>query len=408
MTRSCTRDRRTAGRDHLVLALLIAWLLPLTAIDAVAESAAPVGDETDPLVLRERDLAATEAQRAAVTEAMAAREHHRELLYRELERQERDIGSLTRSGRQLTAMIAEQTGVLRDVRARYATARIALEETRSNLAGLIRSAYQMGRGDRLRMLLDQEDLVRGGRLLGYYQSLGRARSRRLAELDRRTSELDALSKRTAAEVDRMQRLADRQAATLERLEQARAERAATVAELDRMISDDRARIAALDADSAELRKLIEILQRDAEIREELAHQPEAILDRKGRLAWPVDRPRLLSGFRGYATPTDSHGDGVLLAAPAGTEVRAVHHGRVAYADWLRGFGLLIVIDHDDDYLSLYGHNQTLLVEVGDWVDSGDVIALSGASGGRDSDALYFAMRHGTRALDPGTWCSRRN
>jgi septal ring factor EnvC (AmiA/AmiB activator) len=408
MTRAHVRLRWITGPDPAALVLCVLGLLPLAAVDAVAESAAPAADETDPLVLRERDLAAAEAERAAVTQALAAREQHREALYGELERQERDIGALTRSGRQLAAMIAEQTDVLANVREQHATARAALEETRSNLAGLMRSAYRMGRGDRLRMLLDQEDLVRGGRLLGYYQSLGRARSHRLAELDRRTAELDALSRRTAAEVARMQRLADRQAATLERLEQARAERAETVAELDRMISDDRARIAALDADSAELRKLIEILRRDAEIREELAHQPEAIGDRKGRLAWPVDEPRLLSGFRGRAGPADSHGDGVLLEAPAGTEVRAIHHGRVAYADWLRGFGLLIVIDHDDGYLSLYGHNQTLLAEVGDWVETGDVIALSGASGGRDSDALYFAMRRGTRALDPSSWCSRRN
>ena len=388
--------------------LLVTLPLPLTTIDAATEATSPVPEEADPLALRERDLAAAEAERRAVTEALTARQQHREALYQELEREERDIGALSRSGRQLAAMIAEQADVLEGVRTQLTAARAALAETRSNLAGLVRSAYQMGRGDRLRMLLDQEDLVRDGRLLGYYQCLGRARSQRLSELDRRIAELDALSARATAETARMRRLADRQAATLERLEQTRAERKATVDELDRMIGDDRARIATLDADSAELRKLIAILRRDAEIRDELGHQPEAIVERKGHLAWPVERPRLLSRFRGKATPADSHGDGVLLAAPAGTEVRAVHHGRVAYADWLRGFGLLIVIEHDDDYLSLYGHNQTLLAEVGDWVETGDVIALSGASGGRDSDALYFAMRHGTRAVDPGSWCRGRD
>ncbi len=404
MTNAQLRGRRAPQPSTPALALLLLWLPPAlaqTAAEAATDAAAT------PLAQQERELAAAQAQRAALAEALAAREQEREALYRQLERQERDIDALTRSARQLAAMIAEQTVVLDDVRARLESTRAALTETRSALAGLVRSAYQMGRGDRLRMLLDQEDLVRGGRLLGYYQGIGRARARRLEALEQRTAELHALDTRVSAEVARMQRLADRQGATRERLRETRTERARTVDALDRMIVDDRARIASLDADSAELRKLIEILRRDAEIRAELAHQPEAITDRKGRLAWPVDKPRLLSQFRGRASPADSHGDGVLLAAPAGTEVHAVHHGRVAYADWLRGFGLLIVIEHDNAYLSLYGHNQTLLTEVGDWVESGDVIALSGASGGRDRDALYFAMRRGTRPLDPNRWCANR-
>jgi murein DD-endopeptidase MepM/ murein hydrolase activator NlpD len=95
---------------------------------------------------------------------------------------------------------------------------------------------------------------------------------------------------------------------------------------------------------------------------------------------------------------------VVLAAEEGAEVRAIHHGRVAYADWLRGFGLLLVIEHDDDYMTFYGHNQTLLKEPGEWVAAGETIALSGSSGGRLSPRLYFAIRHRGRPLNPEHWC----
>ena len=97
-------------------------------------------------------------------------------------------------------------------------------------------------------------------------------------------------------------------------------------------------------------------------------------------------------------------DGVLLVAREGEEVRAVYDGRVVYADWLRGFGMLLVIDHGDGYMSLYGHNEALLKEVGEWVAAGEVIALSGNSGGRDDPVLYFAIRRHGEPLDPGTWC----
>jgi septal ring factor EnvC (AmiA/AmiB activator) len=109
----------------------------------------------------------------------------------------------------------------------------------------------------------------------------------------------------------------------------------------------------------------------------------------------------------YDSPKDDGNqrwDGVVLGADEGSEVRAVHQGQVAYADWLRGFGLLLIIEHDEGYMTLYGHNQTLLKEPGEWVAAGDAVALSGSSGGRASPGLYFAIRHRGRPLNPEQWC----
>ena len=85
-------------------------------------------------------------------------------------------------------------------------------------------------------------------------------------------------------------------------------------------------------------------------------------------------------------------------------MHAVHGGRVVFADWLRGSGLLVILDHGSGYLSLYGHNQTVLKDVGTWVQPGEAVSTVGATGGLNSPALYFAIRHQGRALDPAAWC----
>jgi septal ring factor EnvC (AmiA/AmiB activator) len=96
----------------------------------------------------------------------------------------------------------------------------------------------------------------------------------------------------------------------------------------------------------------------------------------------------------------------MISAPEGREVRAVHHGRVAFADWLRGFGLLMIVDHGDGYMTLYGHNQSLFKEVGDWVGADEAIALVGNSGGRERSGVYFGIRFKGRPVNPTKWCRR--
>jgi septal ring factor EnvC (AmiA/AmiB activator) len=163
-------------------------------------------------------------------------------------------------------------------------------------------------------------------------------------------------------------------------------------------------MASLDADAQALRKVIEQLARQAQIVAEVGVQQVSMAQRRGTLPWPLADVVVLAPFNGPKSDGGQRWDGVVLAADEGSEVRAVHHGRVAYADWLRGFGLLAVIDHDDGYLSLYGHNQTLLKEVGEWVRAGDVIALSGRSGGQGVGQLYFAIRRRGQPEDPVAWC----
>jgi septal ring factor EnvC (AmiA/AmiB activator) len=262
----------------------------------------------------------------------------------------------------------------------------------------------MGRADVLRLLLNQEDPVRAGRVLSYFAYFNRDRVSRIEAVESRAQRLASLAKDAEREVGRLAELSSRQEATRLRLETAKADRATALAELEKTIAGGEDDLALLQRDAENLRLLVEHLRQRAEIHAELEVQRQPFAERRGHLAWPLLEGRLSAPF-GSAKPDSGLSlDGVLLVAQEGEEVRAVYDGRVVYADWLRGFGMLLVIDHGDGYMSLYGHNEALLKEVGEWVAAGEVGALAGNSGGRDEPVLYFAIRRNGEPVDPATWC----
>lgn len=380
-----------------------ALLLMLAAGVGAAAAATGTGEAVK---AREQDLTALEAQAQAAAAALAERERTRDGLYAELAQYERDIGALTRAGHDLDALVAEQQSALSGLQARLVGLRADLAEARGALARLLRAAYAMGRGDRLRLLLNQEDPTRVGRVFGYYRALGDRRAAQVREVERLAGELAVLTAEAAAEAERLVQLAERQRQTRLRLEAARASRQSILTGLQASIADERERLATLNANVEALRALIEQLRRKAEIDAEADVTLAGIASRYGQLDWPLERVKLLSPFRGQASAGDLHGDGVLLFAAPGSAVHAVHHGRVVHADWLRGFGLLLVIDHGEGYMSLYGHNESLQKEVGEWVQTGEVIARTGASGGGNDQGLYFALRHQGAPVDPSPWFRR--
>jgi septal ring factor EnvC (AmiA/AmiB activator) len=240
--------------------------------------------------------------------------------------------------------------------------------------------------------------------MSYYGYLNRYRLGRLRGFAERTRHLEALRLEASEETQRLAMLAARQEDTRRRLAQAQTQRTELLAQLEQTIASREERFAVLRADAERLRALVEQLERQAAILPEADVSQEPIATLRGRLAWPLGAGKLVKRFGRVKGDSGQRWDGVLIAAAEGTEVRAVHHGRVVYADWLRGFGLLIIIEHDDGYMSLYGRNQTLLKEAGEWVASGETIALSGSSGGQRMPGLYFAIRHHGRPLDPERWC----
>ena len=280
-----------------------------------------------------------------------------------------------------------------------------LTERRRQLARMMRASYRFARRSPLAMLLDLESPSQVDRLLAYHSVIQRAHADKIHEIVHVVSRLEAHERRVAAEVATIATLRDEKQSRLAQLEDQRLARAEAMQALAERIQNRKSRVVRLRADERRLVELVDALHAS------LTDDALAIRDNRpfeelqGKLPWPVEGPLLAR----YGKPRGTSGliwQGVLIGAPAGEAVRAVHRGRVAYADWFRGFGLLLILEHDDGFMSLYGHNETLVRETGDWVESGEIIATVGDSGGNPHPALYFEIRRAGSPVNPRRWCAR--
>ncbi|NIR28007.1 MAG: peptidoglycan DD-metalloendopeptidase family protein [Gammaproteobacteria bacterium] len=357
-------------------------------------------DESDP----EAELTAVrnriETLDARLNEARMAKDR----LAAQLREVERRIGRVAGRLRELEAALADKAAQLEELRAAERRHRHALGEHRAALRRQIRASYIMGRQDYLKLLFNQENPAALARVLTYHGYVSRARARRMErtkhELER-IAEIERDVEAQTRELAALRREKERQRAELEGYSEARAR---VLSELEAEIGDTDQRLRRLRRDEAKLAELVR------ELRDALADIPNTLDERspfenlRGRLPWPSGGA-LRARFGTPRGSGDLEWQGVWIAAESGQEVRAISHGRVAYADWLRGFGLLTIIDHGGGYMSLYGHSQSLYKEPGDWVDKGEVIASIGASGGHSQSGLYFEIRHDGRPVDPLRWCS---
>ena len=284
--------------------------------------------------------------------------------------------------------------------------RTVVEQTlageREALAGQLRAAYTIGRDEQLKLLLNQQDAAQLGRMFAYYGYFGRARAARIVSIDGQLAKLVELDAQLAAEDEQLAALEDEARLQLETLQRGRQDRAQVVKELDRELKNRRTQLARLKREEATLEGLLADLRR---VMQEFPVNSEEPFEKlKGKLAWPV-LGRLVADFGQKRSP-GLKWNGVLLATDRGSQVRALYFGRVIYADWLPGMGLLTILEHSGGYLSLYGHNQQLFKAVGDWVNPGDVIAAAGDSGGRSRPELYFEIRKGATPLNPHQWIKK--
>jgi septal ring factor EnvC (AmiA/AmiB activator) len=317
-----------------------------------------------------------------------------ELAIQSLSRGLRDINrQLGEQEIQLEQMLTQRTALLAD---------LGLEQ--EELAQLIRSAYQLGYPSRLKLMLNQDDLSGLSRNLAYYHYFNEARVAQIGAIRTRLADLEALEERIAGERRQLEALRAEQAAELDQQSLARDERREIAGTLAGRIEQDQKQLEEMLRNRRDLEKLLERLS------EFLVDIPAGlgqnlVLSRhKGQLQAPL-QGRVLYAF-GNERGGGLKWQGWLYSVAAGNEVRSIAYGRVAFSDWLRGYGLLMILDHGDGFMSLYGHNDSLLRDVGDWVQAGEVISLSGASGGLGRDGLYFELRKDGKALDPSGWISR--
>ncbi len=274
----------------------------------------------------------------------------------------------------------------------------------SQLAAQVRTAYTSGQQERIKLLLNQHDPATIGRLLTYYRYMSEFRGDNINAVNRHITELTDLRQQAAAEENRIAGLARAQAAELDALNVAQNQRQDLLATLKAKIAEEGSQIQRLAAEEQDLARLI------AELTSILSDYPitseEPFSKFKGRLTWPV-AGTLLHDFGQPRASDQVKWNGVVLAAPRGREVRSIYHGRVVFADWLAGMGLLVIVDHGEGYMTLYGYNETTLKSAGDWVAPGDVIATVGDSGGQQQSGLYFEIRKGTKPVNPRRWVSKQ-
>lgn len=323
----------------------------------------------------------------------------------ELRRTERQIGSISRKLRQLTSELGKTQAKMSELRKRAKELQELVASQRNYLAGQIRASYAMGRQEYMKILLNQENPSTVGRVITYYDYLNKARTRRIETLSNNLRELDHVHSEMEAENLRLTALREERAEEKSQLEASRKKREMALRQLKMQLEDKDVYLSGMRRDEQELKRLIRAL---SDALEDIPAEPgnrKPFVALKGKLAWPTRGPLLTS----YGSPRrlgKLTWQGVNIGASSGQGVHSVSHGRVAFADWLRGYGLLIIIDHGDGYMSLYGHNQSLYKETGDWVETGEIIATVGDSGGQENSGLYFEIRKDGQPTDPVRWCKR--
>ena len=316
---------------------------------------------------------------------------------------EQRYGETARALRDLEKQASEQARRLAEVKRQRDRSAEAIAKHRSRLTGQVRAAYAMGRQERMKLILNQENPVRASRILAYYNYLNKARVAQIHAVEKDIKALESAEGNVVAESARLQALQGRKKIEQDALDRVRENWKTLLLQLDEEMKDKKDRLATLQEDEQTLKGLIESIQ---ETLDDVPFDPgpEKPFDKlRGELAWPL-RGQIQERFG--AKRATSRWDGVLIKANEGADVHAVGRGRVVYADWLRGYGLLTIIDHGNGYMTLYAFNQSLYRSVDDWVEPGDVIAAVGASGGRANSGLYFGIRHRGKAEDPVKWCRK--
>lgn len=325
-------------------------------------------------------------------------------LLSDLEKTETKMGELNQKVETLKKELQNKQSQLQELRSEKEALVRAKKQQQGSVAQHLDAAYRLGRQSRFKLLLNQQDPAQFARNLKYFDYVIAARARQIKSLDQTTarlSEVEPALAATAAELE-----TNRQNLLRERdvLGQNKQERQRTLQLLEQSIANKDNELKALETDRQQLETLLQRVAAAAKAAGSASlNQPFAKL--KGKLPWPT-KGKLLQNFGSSRMQGKLHWQGMLIGAGEGEPVQAIHKGQIVFADYLRGHGLLVIVDHGGGFMSLYAHNQTLYKSVGDQVTSGEQIASVGQSGGRESAALYFELRADGAPIDPRQWLKK--
>jgi murein hydrolase activator len=359
----------------------------------------PAGQPQTDARKAEAELQAVKSEIEKITRQVNDEQVQRDRLSRELKSAELSVGKAREGLDGVRRGRAERASKRATLATQKRAHEVDLAQNRSALAGQLRAAYLIGREEPLKLLLNQKDPERAGRMFVYYSYFGRARAEQIHHIEGDVESIAQLDGELEAEDAKLAELEKQQRAQLMDLELARERRSGVLASLTAESNSHAQSLERLKSQQGGLEKLL------AELRRAIERFPidnnSAFGNLRGKLAWPVGG-KLVARF-GETRAGGVKWDGVLVATERGAPVRAVYGGRVIYADWLPGLGLLTIVDHGEGYMSLYGHNERLYKAAGERVNAGDTLGSAGDSGGSNRPELYFEIRKGGKAVDPRPW-----
>jgi murein hydrolase activator len=381
-----------------------AALLVLAALGLGVPPAVHAAKQPTP-AQKEAELKKVNSRIDKVRRAVNADIEKRDRLSAQLRDAELGVQKARRTLEEIRAQRLTAEARLRELQQEEAKLEHELAAERGALAGELRTAYVNGREEELKLLLNQEDPATFGRMLRYYGYFGRARAERIAGIRDKLEHLALVREKIAAEHERLASLEADQEQQVGALRSAQQSRTRAVAAIEGDIKSRRGELQRLQSQAQALEKLIADLRKameDVPVAKQAPFEPL-----RGKLPWPVQQGRVLARFGQPRAGGSMRWQGMLIGTDRGARVRAPFAGRVAYADWLPGMGLMVVLDHGGGYLSLYGHNEEIFRKVGEAVSAGDVIGAVGDTGGRNEPALYFEVRRGRQPVNPETWLQKR-
>lgn len=384
--------RRSAAPYLLLLACLCN--VPLIAAPFIVQAAVASDQEAKLQQLRQRIQ--------AVKQELAGMLGERNAQQQALEKAEKEIGSVTAELRRLERQAREARDKIIELNRQRDSEQESLQAMRTALALELRAAYITGRQERIKLLLNQEDPAFLGRMLVYHGYFSRARAVRMEEMRTALARLDDIEQALLAQQKEIDRLQAVQRDNSTRLAAEQEQRRTILAGLQAGLKEKTSELSVLEKDEQRLQQLVQSLQQALIDIPAASGQYKSLRELKGKLRWPV-AGKIVRHYGSSQAAGKISSRGVQIASVAGTDVHAIARGRVVFADWLRGFGLLLIIDHGAGYMSLYGHNSSLYKEVGETVDGAEVIAAVGSSGGLSRAGLYLELRKNGRPFDPDPW-----
>ncbi|MDY1549096.1 murein hydrolase activator EnvC family protein [Luteibacter sahnii] len=387
-------------RPHHVCSFALALLMPTLAPPA---HAAQDGKARTEQAQARQKLDDVRKQIDQITKDQRDTANARDSANAALARQAEQVAGAARAVRDTEAELEQRKRDLEQLGAQRNAIQQGLDRQKGALGDLLRATYTLGRGSDLQLLLGDEDVNRISRALAYSRYFQQNRVERIKGLLADLSRLQEVEAAISAEQQKLETTRAEREKRAAELEKQRAAQQKLVAEADSRYKDQASRIAALKQNEADMNALVSRLQKvidDAAKAAEVAPPPKGappsapLGNLRGNLPWPANGA------------VHAYGNGVIIVAPRGSEVKAVARGRVVFANFLRGYGMMIIVNHGNGFMSMYGNNETLLHGVGDMVEAGEAVGTAAAPAG-DSGA-YFELRQGGKPIDARGWLGKRH